>query len=137
MMNMIPARSMRPMNPCFPFEDSFFRPMFDNRGLMRVDVREASDRYVIEAELPGINREDLSVEVSNNLLTISVEAKKETEDNKSGYIRRERRFGSMKRSFSLEGIREADITAQFKDGLLTLDLPKETENENVRKIEIA
>ena len=115
------------------FANDFFRPFFaDSFGMMtsqqpmKVDVRDEGDHYVLEADMPGMKKDDLKVEVNDGLLTISAEYNETNEQKKDDdkYVYRERRFGNMSRSFNVEGIREQDITAEFKNGVLTLQLPK-------------
>lgn len=115
------------------FANDFFRPFFADgfnmlaeQRPMRVDVRDEGDHYVLEADMPGMSRDDLKVEVNDGVLTISAEYNEDNsqKDEADKYIYHERRFGSMSRSFNVEGIREADITAAFKDGVLRLNLPK-------------
>ena len=120
------------------FESDFFRPFFEGgfggmmpaRHPMKVDVREEDDRFVLEAEIPGVKKENLKVEAHDGTLTISAEYNAETEakDAESDrYVYRERRTGSLSRSFNIEGIREEDITAKFENGVLTLNLPKQAQ----------
>ena len=114
------------------FANDFFRPFFaDNFGMMadqrpmKVDVKDDGDHYTLEADMPGMKKDDVKVEVNDGVLTISAEYNKteeKTEEDK--YVYRERRFGSMSRSFNVEGIEENAITAEFKDGVLKLALPK-------------
>lgn len=115
------------------FANDFFRPFFtDNFGMMaaqrpmKVDVREEEGRFILEADMPGLRKEDVKVEVHDGLLTISADYNHEDEkkNDEGNYIYRERRCGSMSRSFNIEGIEESGITAEFKDGVLKLDLPK-------------
>lgn len=115
------------------FANDFFRPFFsDNFGMMasqkpmKVDVRDEGDHYVLEADMPGMKKDDLKVEVNDGLLTISAEYNEtnEQKNDENKYVYRERRCGSMSRSFNVEGVREQDITAEFKNGVLTLRLPK-------------
>ena len=116
-----------------PFDD-FFRAFFEDgfNGLMRsdrrmkVDVKDEGDKYVLEADMPGLNRDNVHVDVDNGVLTISAEYKDEKSDGQDSdnYVYRERRYGSMSRSFNVDGIREDEITAEFKDGVLKLNLPK-------------
>lgn len=135
MFGMIPYRSNRNVTPRGFFDDftsDFFKPLFDSFGMMRpeqamkVDVRDEGDHFVLEADMPGMKKDDLKVEVNDGLLTISAEYNEtnEQKNDESKYVYRERRCGSMSRSFNVEGIREADITAAFKDGVLRLELPK-------------
>ena len=115
------------------FANDFFRPFFsDNFGMMaaqrpmKVDVMDEGDHFVLKADMPGMNKDDLKVEVNDGVLTISANYN-ETNDQKNDegkYVYRERRCGSMRRSFNVEGIKEGEITAEFKDGVLSLNLPK-------------
>lgn len=103
---------------------------------MRVDVQNQDDRYLLEAEIPGVSEDDVDINVEDNMLTVSVEQKKEEEDEKKQYMVRERLHRSLKRSFTLP--KDADretITASFKRGILTLDIPK-SEDAKPRKITI-
>lgn len=143
MFNMMPYRANQNMtrreNRGYfeDFANDFFRPFFGDFGMlaeqrpMRVDVRDEGDQFVLEADMPGMKKDDLKVEVNDGVLTISANYDQNTEkkDDEDKYIFRERRFGSMRRAFNVEGIREEDITAAFKDGVLTLTLPKQAEPE--------
>lgn len=93
----------------------------------KTDIRETDKAYILEADLPGFAKEDIKAEIKNGLLTISATHSSESEnkDEESSYIRRERSYGSYTRSFDLEGIRTDEITAAYKDGVLSLTLPKE------------
>lgn len=123
-----------------PFPDDFMREFFgsgSNVGF-RVDVRDEGDRFVLEAELPGAKKEDVKVNVENGVMTISALTNTENQQSNANYVYRERRYGSMQRAFSLEGIREDEITGEYKDGVLRLNLPKLAENVPVkREISIA
>jgi len=152
MFNMMPYRANNHMarrNRGYfdDFANDFFRPFFeDGFGMMaeqrpmKVDVRDEGDKFVLEADMPGMKKDDLKVEVNNGLLTISAnyDENNEKKDEDTKYVYRERRCGSMSRSFNVEGIREQDITASFKDGVLTLNLPKvaEAEKPETHAIEI-
>jgi HSP20 family protein len=95
-----------------------------------VNVREKDGRYLIEAELPGLSEKDLKLELKNNLLTLSTEKKEEKNDKADDgkWIRRERRESCFSRSFELPDDADGEkIEAKFKDGLLTVELPKKTE----------
>lgn len=132
------TRSERNMTP---FGDEFFRAFFGDGTAadMKVDVQDKGDSYLLEADLPGVKKEDVNLSVENGVLTISVEQKeeKDEEDKARSYVYRERRSVSMNRSFSLEGIQEDGITADYTDGVLRLTLPKIAEQAPVaRRIEI-
>ncbi|MDR3710644.1 MAG: Hsp20/alpha crystallin family protein [Capsulimonadaceae bacterium] len=90
-----------------------------------VDVAEDANEIVLKSELPGVKQEDLDIEVSNDTLTIRGEKKFEDEEKKGSYIRIERAYGTFQRSFNLGvPIDQNQITASFKDGVLTVHLPK-------------
>ena len=110
------------------FEKNFFGELGRSASSFSTDIRDNGNEYVLEAELPGYNKEDIQVEVQNGQLMISAkhEEKQEEKDEKSGqYIRRERRYGSFQRSFSLDGIDPDGIEGSYQDGVLKLVLPKE------------
>ena len=114
----------------FDIFDNFERKFFGNSNAVlpdfRTDIRDAGDRFVLEAELPGFNKEDIHLDVKDGILTISAQhdENKEEKDYKGGYIRRERRFGSFSRSFDITGIDESHISASYNNGVLELNLPK-------------
>ena len=114
----------------FDLFDNFERKFFGNSSAalpdFRTDIRDAGDRFVLEAELPGFSKEDIKLDVKDGILTISAQHKEEKEDKdeKGQYIRRERRYGSFTRSFDITGIDESGITAAYQNGVLELTLPK-------------
>ena len=125
--------------PDFPF-DEFFRPfpMGEAERPMHVDVLEENDKFVLEAELPGVKKEDIVLEINNDALSISTSVNEEKEEKHEGYICRERRKGTMARRFSLEGIDIDGISASYENGILTVLLPKlEEKKSEMRRIEIA
>ncbi|MPZ11692.1 MAG: Hsp20 family protein [Kiloniellaceae bacterium] len=92
---------------------------------VRVDASEDDTAYHVTTELPGLSEKDVEVTFADNTLTISGEKKEEKEVKEENYHRRERSFGSFRRSFTLPGeVDEAKIAATFKDGIMTIDLPK-------------
>jgi len=90
-----------------------------------VDIRENEEGYSMEVELPGMTDKDVEVKVEGNLLTISSKKKEEKEEKKKDYVMRERKSYSFSRSFVLpENTDSEKISAEFKNGLLTLSVPK-------------
>jgi HSP20 family protein len=102
----------------------------------RVNTREDKDNYYIEIDMPGLNQKDINLEVKNNMLVISGERKFKNEIKEDNYYRLESSFGQFSRSFSLpENIDSDNITAEFKNGVLDIHIPK-TDSNDVKKIEI-
>lgn len=114
----------------FDLFDNFERKFFGNSNAalpdFRTDIRDAGDRFVLEAELPGFSKEDIKLDVKDGILTISAQhsENKDEKDDKGSYIRRERRYGSFTRSFDVTGVDEEHITASYNNGVLELNLPK-------------
>ena len=109
------------------FDDRFFRSFFDMNDWMgnmgfRVDIHDEEDHYALEAELPGVSEDQINLTVENDTLTIAADMQSERKDEKAYYS--ERRVGHVSRSFSLEGIDQDNITADYKNGILTVTLPK-------------
>lgn len=105
----------------------------------RVDIVELDDHYEITAEMPGIAKDDVQVTLENGVLSITAETSQEDREEKEGkVIRQERRYGKYMRSFNLGGdIKEEDIQASFKDGILKLSAPKVAEEvPQQRRIDI-
>jgi HSP20 family protein len=93
-----------------------------------VDIYETPDQVVLKAELPGLTREDIDINVRNNTLTLRGERKFEREVKEENYLRIERAYGSFQRSFTLPAtIQQDKIKAVFKDGVLEVSLPKAEE----------
>ncbi|WP_288131837.1 Hsp20/alpha crystallin family protein [Microbulbifer sp.] len=92
----------------------------------RVDINERKDHYEICAEMPGVRKEDLSVTLENGVLTVEAEMRRQVPENEEHRVlRQERRYGKFTRSFNLgKDVDEEDIDATFKDGVLTLTVPK-------------
>ena len=92
----------------------------------RVDIKEKKKKYEITADLPGVDKDDLSVTLEDGVLTIEASTSEEkTEEEDGKVIRKERRSGKFMRSFNLGlDVKEADVSARFKDGVLTLTVPK-------------
>ena len=102
----------------------------DNGGSTRrwappMDLADAGDHLVLKADLPGLSEEDVRIEVQDRLLTVSGERKAEHEENREGYYRMERAFGSFSRSFALaDEVSSDEIEAKYENGVLNVRLPK-------------
>jgi len=128
-MNLIKYRPRTLMDSIF--NDSFgFTPRFAEIGFEpRVDVRENEKDFRISFELPGVDSNDVKIGLENGFLTVSGEKKFNESDESSNSRRIERRFGSFKRSFRLsDGIDQKKISAEFKNGVLNVVVPKTKES---------
>ncbi|HEY3298687.1 MAG TPA: Hsp20/alpha crystallin family protein [Armatimonadota bacterium] len=102
-----------------------------------VDVVEDQDKIVVKAELPGMKREDIDIELSGETLTIRGERKFEDQENKDNYVRVERTYGKFMRSFTIGvPIKAGEVKANYKDGILELTIPK-AEEIRPKKVEVA
>ena len=147
MYTMIPFRGRRDLGRSLTnslFNDNFFRSLFDMSDWMgsagfRVDIKDKADHYLLEAELPGVNEDQIDLTVDNDVLTITANARTEHKEEKDSYLYCERRAGRMERSFCLEGIQQDNISADYKNGVLTVKLPKNTPEpvRSQRKIAIS
>ncbi|MDW7656249.1 MAG: Hsp20/alpha crystallin family protein [Bacillota bacterium] len=119
------------------FNDAIFPSYYNRSSFMRVDIKENDNTYLLEAELPGVSKEQINIETDHDLLTISVNQDETKEVNETQYLRRERRCCSMTRSFNIENIDADNIKAKMDNGVLMLELPKrEPDKQVVRKIDI-
>lgn len=91
---------------------------------IKVDIKENEKEYVVEAEIPGVEKDDITLELRDDILTLSVEKKDEIEENKENYIRRERYFGNLCRSFYVDDVDGEKVNAKFEKGILYVTLPK-------------
>lgn len=121
--------------------DRMFRNIYDEGEDDRswapsVDITENKDSLTLTAEIPGVDKKDVKISLQNNVLTIEGEKKQEKEENGDGQFRSERFYGKFSRTFTLSTDIDAEkIKADFKNGVLTVTLPK-TEKVKPRQIEI-
>ena len=121
------------------FFDDFERPVARRHPvnplpqIMKTDVKELDNGYVLDIELPGLKKEDLQLELKEGYLTVSATSKTETKDEDKGhYLRRERYVGTSSRSFYVgEEVTQEDIKAKFEDGILNIFVPKKEEQPKV------
>lgn len=103
----------------------------------RTDVTDTGDAYKLEAELPGFKKEDISIDIENDCLTISAERKADNSEEKPNFVKRERYYGSFSRSFDVSGINVDGIDAEYTDGILSITMPKKAaELPASRRLEI-
>lgn len=82
---------------------------------MKVDIKENEKEYVFEAELPGIKKEEMNIQIDDDRLTISVQKNVQTDEEKDNYIRKERSYSSMTRSFSISNVETDSVNAKLND----------------------
>ena len=121
-------------------ERSLWDGSISNMAQFRCDVQDKGDSYLLQAELPGFNREDIGIDLDGTTLVITARHNSESEekDKDGNYLRRERKFGSFSRSFDVSGVNTEHIGAAYKNGVLELTLPKQAARApQARRIEIA
>ncbi|PID58974.1 MAG: heat-shock protein Hsp20 [Ignavibacteriae bacterium] len=116
-------------------EFSGFNSLSKDSFSPRIDISEDEKTINIEAELPGIQKENLKITLQDNILTLEGEKKKVTEEKEKNYYREERSFGSFKRSFSLPvEVDSENVDANFKDGMLEIKLNKQEPKKETEKV---
>jgi HSP20 family protein len=124
----------RPSPPSLFDLEPFWRGEMSWGKIPAVDIADTEKAYEITAELPGMDEKNVEVKFSNGVLTIKGEKKEEKEEKNKDYHLSERRYGSFQRSFTVpEGVDAEKIDATFKDGLLTVSLPKTPEAQKKEK----
>lgn len=118
------------------FGTEFGVEFFGNNSYPKVDVKDHLDRITIEAEIPGLTKKDVSVDLEERVLTISGNKREDVQEEGVRYIRKELKRSSFKRSFKLgDTLKDTDIQADFNNGLLTVTVPKR-EEEKPKKVKI-
>jgi len=120
------------------FGDSFIPGVFKRESTtMRTDIRETDKEYVLEVEIPGMSKENINLDLKNDILTISASYKQEENEEKKDYIRKERSYGCYQRSFRVDKVDNNAVSAKYEDGILTVLLPKlASDTEVTHKINI-
>ena len=141
MMNLVrwsPWREMTTLQNRFNrmFDDPFFRvgrlDVDASMGMWNptVDLYEKDDNFVIKAELPGVDKKDITIDLKDRILTLSGERSYDNEVKEENYYRRERSYGKFQRAFTLPADVDSDkIKAEFKDGVLQVEVPKPEEKK--------
>ena len=121
------------------FKDNEFMPGFqDTNFRMPVDIYEKEGNVTIDFELPGLDKKDINIELEGNNLTVSGKMQKDSEVKEENFYRCERSYGEFSRSFTIpDGIKEKDLKASYKDGVLKVTFPKTKEIEEKKKIEVS
>lgn len=110
---------------------------FLNNRMMKLDIKENPDNYQIEVEIPGVNKENINVSVNEDILTISVNKMEDSISEGQKYLKKERKYGEYKRSFSIPDIDANNISAQYINGILKLTIKKlDKEPSTIKYIDI-
>ncbi len=130
-MMMIPRRNHFDL-----FDEMFRDPFFEGTEskVMKTDIKEKKDKYLIDIDLPGYEKEDIKMEISDGYLTVHASVNKELDDEKEKgkYVRKERYVGECSRSFYVgENVKEEEIKAKFKNGTLTIEVPKKDDKKEL------
>jgi HSP20 family protein len=131
---MLPTITRRTYSPFLSnlFDDDFF-PVLSNRtsSMPAVNIKENDKNFTLELAVPGIDKKDLKIDITDDVLTISSENRNEVEEEKDGYKRKEFSYSSFCRSFYIpDNVNRDKIGASYKDGILTVELPKQEEDKN-------
>lgn len=115
------------------FGDDFFSKNSSN--LMKTDIREKKDKYIIDIDLPGYDKENINLSLNDGYLEVSAKVSKENKEDDEKFVRKERFFGECSRSFYVgEEITEEDIEAEFKNGILKVEIPKKEETKKLPEV---
>ena len=130
-MMMIPRRNHFDL-----FDEMFRDPFFEGTEskVMKTDIKEKKDKYLIDIDLPGYEKEDIKMEIADGYLTVHASVNKELDDEKEKgkYVRKERYVGECSRSFYVgENVKEEEIKAKFKNGTLTIEVPKKDDKKEL------
>lgn len=118
--------------------DDFFNdfPLFSKANDMKIDVRQTDKEYLIDAELPGMKKDNINIDVEENQLIISAYEQEEQEKKEQNYIHKERTFSSQRRAVYLPNIDEETISAKYTDGILSVRIPKKNADKKKKQITI-
>lgn len=147
MFGLIPFRFRNGANNTMPSLNDMFEDFFnDDLGIsfnldnsIKADIRETNEAYLMQVDLPGINKEDIALDYNDKYLTISALRNDTVEDKRENYLRRERRYGQVSRSFYFDNVNDNQIQARFHNGVLEVILPKKEpvyNNNNTGRIHI-
>lgn len=138
-MMLVPRRNSFDLFDNFFGDDDFFPKK--EHSLMKTDIKEKKDKYEIKMDLPGYEKENIDINLNNGYLEVSAKVEKEeNNDEEEKFVRRERFYGECSRNFYVgDDIKEEDIEAEFKNGILKIEVPKKEAKEEepeVKKITI-
>lgn len=141
MASMIPYGSYERALRRFPFDvfdEMLSSPLVSvaSEGSFKMDVEDAGDTYLITAELPGVKKEEIDVELNEGRLSISVEKHESEEHKEKNFLHKETSDWSATRGIYLKDAATSGLSAKLDGGILTVSVPKQEEKENVTKVSI-
>ena len=115
------------------FEGDDFFPVIREHSLMKTDIKEHKNKYVIEMDLPGYEKENIHLTLKNGYLIVTAEVNKEENNEEEGeFIHKERYYGHCSRSFNVgDEVQEEDISAEFKNGILKISIAKKGDTKEL------
>jgi HSP20 family protein len=133
MLPTIMRRSLRPFYMPNFFDDDFLPTLSSRTSSMpAVNIKEDEKNYVLDLAIPGMDKKDLKIDINEDVLTISSESKEESSEERDGYKKKEFNYSSFCRSFYIpENVNRDKIEANYKDGILTVSLPKMEEEKKI------
>ena len=130
-MMLVPRRRFDLFDDFFNDDDFFSRKQ---PSLMKTDIREKKDKYLIDVDLPGFEKENIKLSLNDGYLEISAKVEKEENGDEEKMVRQERFYGECSRSFYVgDEIKEEDINAEFKNGILKIEIPKKEEEKKLQE----
>lgn len=136
-----PGKSMMPSEFLKgTFGTGFLEDFFNNSFMagfsstMRTDVKEAEGNYILEIEMPGYSKEDIRVECIDGRVTVFAQHMPHSEEQGQNVLRQERHYGKVSRSYNFEGIDEEMVSAEYKDGILKITVPKQQQSMQRKKM---
>jgi len=136
MLPTIMRRSFRPFYMPNLLDDDFLPTLSSRTSSMpAVNIREDEKNYILDLAVPGMDKKDLKIDISDDVLTISSESKEESSEERDGYKKKEFNYSSFCRSFYIpDNVNRDKIGANYKDGILTISLPRmEEEKRNLSR----
>ena len=114
------------------FNSDVYTPVEINNEMnkFKTDIKETDKEYLVSADLPGVDKKDISVNYNNKYLVISAKRSEDCDEKKNNYVRKEKTYGELTRSFYFDNIEADKINAKFENGVLKVELPKEAKKED-------
>lgn len=136
MFELMPSRNQDILS--FPdYFEALSKSFYNGQPAFHTDITEKQDCYILKADLPGFNKEDIKITINNNYLTIDAEHKEENKQETDRFVRRERKQGHFSRTFDIQHVAAEEITASYTNGVLELALPKANINQPEKAKQIA